>query len=195
MIARCRQSAERAGFEPTLLVQPLHELDPPRRYCTIVACGVFGLGSTRAQDEEALRRFHRLLEPGGTLLLDNEAPYANAHAWRRWTKDERGALPEPWPESGGRKRTADGTEYELRGRITAVDPLDQSMVREIRAQKWRDGELLAAEEHAISIRAYFRDELLLMLDRAGFTDVVVRGDYTDSEPTADTEFLVFVARR
>ena len=43
------------------------------------------------------------------------------------------------------------------------------------------------------MRAYFRDELLLMLDRAGFEDVVVRGDYTDAEPTADNDFLVFIA--
>jgi len=35
---------------------------------------------------------------------------------------------------------------------------------------------------------------LLMLDRAGFKNVVVRGDYTDAEPTADNEFLVFIAR-
>jgi SAM-dependent methyltransferase len=78
MIALCRDRARREGFDPTLLVQPLHELGPPRRYRTIVACGVFGLGSTRAQDQEALRRFHHWLEPGGTLLLDNEVPYANA---------------------------------------------------------------------------------------------------------------------
>jgi hypothetical protein len=156
---------------------------------------VFGLGSTRAQDEEALRRFHRFLEPDGTLLLDNEVPYANAALWCEWTKDERGRLPQPWPESGTRKRTGDGTEYELRGRTTAVDPLDQTVTLELRAEKWRDGHLVAAEAHPLSIRSYFRDELLLMLDRAGFTEVIVRGDYTDKEPTADNKFLVYVARR
>lgn len=195
MIALCRERASRAGFEPTLFVQPLHELDPPRAYRTIVACGVFGLGSTRAQDEETLRRFHRSLEPGGTLLLDNQVPYAHAELWQQWTKDERDRLPEPWPESGTRKRTEDGTEYELRARTTAIDPLDQTETRDIRAEKWRDGHLVATEEHAISIRSYFRDELLLMLDRAGFADVIVRGDYTDNEPTADNEFLVYIARR
>jgi SAM-dependent methyltransferase len=195
MIALRRERAQREGFQPTLFVQPLHELDPPRCYRTIVICGVFGLGSTRAQDEEALRRVHRFLEPGGTLLLDNEVPYAQADVWREWTKDERQRLPEPWPESGIRKRTGDGTEYELRNRTMAVDPLDQSMIWEMRAEKWRDGELVAAEEHALSIRMYFRDELLLMLDRAGFTEVIVRGDYTDNEPTADNEFLVYIAKR
>ena len=34
-----------------------------------------------------------------------------------------------------------------------------------------------------------------MLERAGFGDVVVLGDHNDAEPTADDEFLVFVATR
>ncbi len=196
MVARCRDRARREGLEPTLLVQPLHELDPPRTYRTIVACGVFGLGSTRAQDEEALRRFHRFLEPGGTLLLDNQVPYADADQWRRWTTDQRARLPEPWPAAPPpRKRARDGSEYWLHARTVDVDPLDQSHVLEIHVERWRDGVLDAQEEHRISIRSYFRDELLLMLDRAGFADVVVRGDYTDDEPTADNEFLVFVARK
>ena len=81
MVARCRARAEREGLNPTLLFQPLHELDPPRSYRTVVVCGVFGIGSTRAQDEEALRRLYSALEPDGTLLLDNEVPWANARRW------------------------------------------------------------------------------------------------------------------
>lgn len=193
MVARCRDRARREGFAPTLFVQPLHELDPPRRYATIVVCGVFGLGSTRAQDEEALRRLHDSLEPGGTLALDNEVPYANARLWQRWTKAERQQLPTPWPSEGDRRRTADGSELELRSRTVGVDPLDQSAVLELRAEQWRDGELVAAEEHAISMRMYFRDELILLLERAGFADVDVRGGYAGEEPTADHDFLVYLA--
>jgi SAM-dependent methyltransferase len=194
MVARCRARAEAEGFEPTLLVQPLHALDLPRRYRTIVVCGVFGIGSTRAQDEEALRRLHATLEPGGTFLLDNEQPWANARRWRQWTRDGRARLPEGWPPSGERRRTSDGSEISLRVRALAVDPLDQTLTLEIRAERRRAGELVAEEEHPISLRAYFRDELLSMLDRAGFRDVEVRGGYDDAAPTADHDFLVFVAR-
>jgi SAM-dependent methyltransferase len=194
MIELCRRQAAREGFAPTLFAQALHELDPPRRYRTIVVCGVFGLGSTRAQDEEGLRRLHGALEPGGTLLLDNETPYNVPYQWRMWTKEERDLLPRPWPEEGARKRTEDGTEYELRTRVIAADPLDQTISMEIRAEKWRGDSLVAEEEHALSMRLYLRDELLLMLDRAGFADVVVRGDYTDAEPTADHAFLTYIAR-
>ena len=196
MVELCRARARSEGFEPTLFVQALHELDPPRSYRTIVACGCFGLGSTRAQDQEALRRFHAALEPGGTLLLDNQVPYGNARQWQKWTKEERDRLPLPWPESGTCRQTDDGTEYELRSRLTAVDPLDQTFSMEMRAEKRRGGELVAEEEaRAISMRWYFRDELVLMLEQAGFADVVVRGAYNGAEPTPDDEFLVFVARR
>jgi SAM-dependent methyltransferase len=195
MVDRCRARAQREGLDPTLFVQALHELDPPRSYSTIVACGCFGIGSTRAQDQEALRRFHDALEPGGMLLLDNEVPYAKAGLWRTWTKEERDRLPAPWPVSGTCRQTEDGTEFELRSRTTAVDPLDQTITLEMRAEKRRDGQTLATEEHAISLRSYFRDEIVLMLEKAGFADVDVRGEYNDAEPTADDEFLVFVATR
>lgn len=194
MIARCRDRANRDGLDPTLLVQPLHELDPPRRYRTIVACGVLGLGSTRAQDQQSLQRFHDVLEPGGTLLLDNEVPYAKARRWPLWTSEPRHSLPEPWPPAGERDRATDGTEYELRARALSFDPLDQTLVLEMRADKWADGRHVE-EERTISLRMYFRDELLLMLERARFTEIEVKGDYTDEDATADSDFLVYIARR
>ena len=196
MIARCRERARREGFDPTLFVQPLHELDPPRRYGSIVACGVFGLGSTWAQDGEALRRLHDALEPGGSLLLDNQVPYSNAGTWARWAKPGRDEVPTDWSSSELEWRRADdGSEYALRSKILALDPLDQSMELLIHASKRIKDEVVAEEEHELSLRFYFRDELLLMLERAGFSDVHVEAGYTGGEPTADDDFLVFIARR
>lgn len=195
MVDRCREKALHEGFHPTLFVQPLHLLDPPRRYRTIIACGVFGLGSTRAEDQEALRRFHRWLEPGGTLALDNEVPYAYAKRWPLWTKKQRLGLPEPWPTQGDRRRARDGSEHELRTRAIDLDPLDQSLTLEIRADRWLGETHAGRDERTISIRMYFRDELLLMLQQAGFASTVVRGDYTDEEANGDNDFLVLIARR
>jgi hypothetical protein len=84
--------------------------------------------------------------------------------------------------------------YELRSRAVYVDPLDQTVTLEIRAEKSRGGRILASEEHLISMRGYLRDELLLMLERAGFADVDVHGGYVDQAATADDDFLVYVAR-
>ncbi len=75
-------------------------------------------------------------------------PYANRKRWRYWLKDEREKLPEEWPAPGERRRAAaDGAEYELRVRLVELDPLDQLMTFQIHAAMWRDGELVAEEEH------------------------------------------------
>ena len=47
----------------------------------------------------------------------------------------------------------------------------------------------------LTVNLYFRGELVMMLERAGFTDVRVRGEYNDLEPTTDDHFLVYVATR
>jgi SAM-dependent methyltransferase len=195
MVELCREKAMRQGLSPTLFVQAMHELDPPRRYNTIFVCGAFGLGSNREQDIEALRRFHEHLEPGGTLLLDIEVPYADAKQWRYWLKEERAALPEPAEPARGRRRASDGAEYALRSRLVELDPLDQRVTLSMHAEQWRDGVLQAEEDHLLNIGLYFRNELLLMLERAGFANVVVQGDHNDSEATSDDDFLVFVARK
>jgi len=195
MVAHCRERLRVEGLEANLFVQPMHELKVPRRYRTIVVCGGFGIGSTRAQDLQALDRFHDRLEPGGTLILDKEAPYADQARWRYWLSDERRSLPEPWPPHGDRRRAAGGEEYGLRVRLAALDPLDQVMTYELEASMWRGGALVAEEEHRLTERMYFRDELVTMLVRAGFAEVQVFGGYSDRPARADDDILVFSARK
>jgi len=197
MIALCREKAEQQGLLPTLFVQAMHELEPPRRYGTIFVCGGFGLGSTRRQDAEALRCFYECLEPGGTLVLDNENPYSSSYPWRYWLKEERSAIPREWGELRleERRRGSDGAEYALQSRVTQIDPLEQRAAYEMRAGMWRDGELVAEELHTLHINYYFKNELLLLLERAGFEEIVVHGDHRQEPPAADSDFVVFVARK
>ncbi len=69
------------------------------------------------------------------------------------------------------------------------------MTFQIHAAMWRDGELVAEEEHRLTERMYFKDELVLMLEQAGFVDVVVCGGNTEEEAAGDHDFLVFSARK
>jgi SAM-dependent methyltransferase len=195
MIALCRERADREGLTPTLRVQAMHELVMPRTYGTIYICGGFGLGGHREHDQEALRRIYEHLEPGGTLVLDNEVPYHGGWGWQYWTNDRRHELPEPWPDPGERRAGSDGTEYELRSRIVDVDPLAQRLTLGMRGFIWRDGRLVEHDEHVLSTTVYFTTELSLMLEIAGFQDIQVRADYMDEAPTRDTATVVFSAQK
>src|SRR3982750_3073220 len=195
MVALCNEKAAREGLSPTLFVQAMPELAPPRRYKTIFGCGAFGLGSTREQDVQALLRFHDNLEPDGTLLLDIEVPYADGKLWQYWSKDKRDEL----PEAAGRPRSlrpaSDGSELGLRTRIVELDPLAQRVTYEMHAEQWHNGQLIAEEDRLLNIGLYFKSELLLLLEQAGFADVVVEGDHNGAEATTDDDFIVFIAKK
>jgi SAM-dependent methyltransferase len=161
MIARC---AERAPCA-LLWVSALHELDPPRQYGTIVACGVFGLGSTREQDEQAIRRLHDALLPGGALVLDNEE---KPFTWR--VRD--------WGEPD-----TDG-EISLWSRVDAVEQDDRCVHLTIRAESTNG----RCEEHHLTMRQWYAGQIVALLERNGFTDVCIR-------PGVDEHFVVYLASR
>jgi hypothetical protein len=107
----------------------------------------------------------------------------------------RQALPEAWPAATERQRLADGSELELVARTVAVDPLAENQTRQIRARLWRNGELLKEEIHTQRYEEYGKNELVLLLEQAGFGDIQIFGDYSDEPGTADHTALVFVARK
>ena len=195
MLALCREQATREGLSPSLYQQAFHELDLPRTYRTIYVCDSFGLGGQRAHDLEALHRCYRHLAPGGTLVFNDQLPYADPELWPYWLAEHRQQLPEAWDDPGTRRRAADGDEIELRTRLVDLDPLEQRLTLEIRAALVRDGQRVLEEEHTLQMSLYFCNERLLMLAQAGFTDVEVRAGYTAAPATAADTAVVFVARK
>lgn len=195
MLDACDEAAAAVGARPGLHRQSLHELDLPRRYRTVYAIGVLGLGSTREQDQEALRRLHDHLEPGGRLVLDNEVPYSRVSTWARWPRGTRDDLPEPGREPTERRLGPDGSEYALAARLLGLDPLLQRETWQMHARQWRDGEVVAEERRRLTTNLYFAGELVLMLERAGFVDVEVRAGHRDDPPTPEDDTLVYLATR
>jgi SAM-dependent methyltransferase len=194
MIDACRTKARAVGHDPELRVQALHELDMPRRYRTIIVVGTFGVGSNRHRDQEALVRLREHLEPGGTLLLDVEVPYAEEGFWALWPAGKREHLPEEGRPPKRLRPAVDGAEYGLSSRLIEVDPLEQTVTMELHVERWRDGQLELSEDHRLNLGVYFRNEILLMLRAAGFENVEVHGEHQRRAATAEDGFLVFAAR-
>jgi SAM-dependent methyltransferase len=194
MLAYCEQQATREGLSPRLYRQALHELSTERRYQTIVACGVFGIGVSREQDFTALQRFYEHLLPGGALLLENYLPYGDARTWPLWRKDARDKLPEPWPDTILDPPNAGGAA-KMKHRLVAVDPLQQRLTREMRMLAFQDGQLVADDTRTLTENLYFCNELRALLERAGFTVEAEKGDWTDGDATPESDVIVFIARR
>jgi hypothetical protein len=76
-----------------------------------------------------------------------------------------------------------------------MDPLEDVATRQIRARLWRNGELLKEEIHTQMVEDYSKHELVLMLERAGFRDITMTGNYTDEPATADHNTLVFTCKK
>ena len=191
MIEACRAAVRAAaGREPLLAVQPVHRLDLPRRYGTIVMCGAFGLGGTRDQDLEGLRRIGAHLLPGGVLVLDYEVNEFDPERWRAWRPRPADAAPPP-PDD--RHLGPDGFHYALRHRVIDIDLDAGRVAREMQAWQWHGDELVAHETHALVVNLYTRDQIVAALGDAGFADVSVVGGYHGGEPTGNEEFLVYRA--
>ncbi|MFN0089235.1 MAG: class I SAM-dependent methyltransferase [Acidimicrobiales bacterium] len=189
MIAACREAARAVGREPLLAVQAAHELDLPRRYGAAVLCGSFGLGVTRAEDLEGLRRVRAHLRPGGVLALDYEVNELRPDQWRSCGPGQRTRRRRN-PPNGASARTA---SYAIRHRITELDADESRMHRELAVWQWRGDELVANESHALVVNVYSREQIVAALGEAGFGEIRVTGGYHGGEPTEHDRLLVYRA--
>src|SRR5581483_7641497 len=104
-------------------------------------------------------------------------------------------LPGKWPEWGDRRVTSDGDEMEETARLVNVDPLEQRVTLEIWIRLWRDGMMVQEERRPLTENEYFRNELVMLLEATGFTDVRITRGYSDREPKPEDAFLGITARK
>ena len=98
-----------------------------------------------------------------------------------------------WPEEGKHRQADDGTEFVSWIRQTDLDPLEQTYELQIRVEKRLDDKLIAAEERTLRGTLYFKNELVAMLEKAGFREITVYGGHTNNLASSDDEDLVYVA--
>jgi SAM-dependent methyltransferase len=196
MLAVCRESLDAEGVDTQLYQQGTHELDTARTYNTIFACGLIGLGGSKHLTRLGMQRCYEHLNPGGAFVFDYEVPWNDGPYWQGWLPEGRRSLPTDWFEpEAERKLMSDGDRMEDTVRIISQDPLNGIAVRQIRFRIWRDGEMIQEDIQTMKSEGYLKDELVLMLELAGFDDVQIFGDYSDEPATMDHKNLLFVARR
>ncbi len=106
-----------------------------------------------------------------------------------------GPFPQPW-KAKAVKQLPDGRRLVIASRETGVDPVEQIWMEQRRYEVY-DGETLVSEEiHSGQGRWYFRNELLWMLELAGFGEVGVTGDFTaEAFSSRHTTTMVFRATK
>ncbi len=99
------------------------------------------------------------------------------------------------PSPQDRRTGADGFDYALRHRLTAVDVDTRQFSLHMQVWQWSNGELVAHETHSLVINSYTSSEIVAALHAAGFDDVGVVGGYDGHRPTGGEETLLYIARR
>ncbi len=174
MLAMCRRQAAVAGVTPTLDEQAMQDLDVPGKFRTIyIPCGSFVCVMDRQEALETLRRCREHLEPGGVLVFNVFPVPIN------YTEPPADDFPTPW-QAGAGTDLADGHRLQVSSRWTALNRVEQTWHEERRYDLYDGASLIRTELRAGQGRWYFRNELLWMLQLAGFapSDVTTTGDLT-----------------
>lgn len=65
----------------------------------------------------------------------------------------------------------------------------------MRTLLFKDKKLVADDTRALKSYYYFRHEMRMMLEKAGFTIEAEKGDWTGADATADHDVIVYFARK
>ncbi|GAA1684844.1 hypothetical protein GCM10009745_31640 [Kribbella yunnanensis] len=150
----------------------MQDLDVPGKFRTIyIPCGSFVCMIDRQEALETLRRCREHLEPGGVLVFNAFPVPIN------YTEPPADDFPTPW-QPGTSTDLPDGHRLEVSARWTALDRVEQTWHEERRYDLYGGAAPIRTEIRAGQGRWYFRNELLWMLQLAGFApaDVTTTGD-------------------
>lgn len=128
---------------------------------------------------------------GNCLLSYLPRPQNRGLKSHRFLDSRLDGLPRRWPSRGDRRTCGDGTELELLTRLKDIDPLEQRATLEMRANHYVAGEVVTTETSEILIGMYLKNEIELMLEVAGFSNVVVSafGESRAPVPWQDARIL------
>src|SRR5699024_9905025 len=82
----------------------------------------------------------------------------------------------------------------LESKVVDVDHINQNTISHNRYEKWRNGELIKTELEHFPLRWYGTEEFKMLLEQAGFDDIVISADYQyGQDPTNAEKTITFEA--
>jgi SAM-dependent methyltransferase len=191
MLAICRRKAEPLGVLPNLYLQPVQLLDLPRRYATIyIPCGTFCLITDPNEAWEALVRINAHLEDNGVLVFNLFWPFADGEPL---SPNPLGGDGE-WGEIASH-RQPDGSVIRQDILREKIDRVEQLLLAKRRYQRIINDEVVEEEIFDANERWYFKHEMLLMLEKTGFHNIQVKGNWTHVDFNDSHYSAVYIARK
>ena len=114
--------------------------------------------------------------------------------WPFWQSEAKAQLPLPWPIDI-LEASSDDQAYALHHRLVAFDPLEQQLTREMRILDYVDRRVVTDHIYPLTENLYFRNELRMLLEIAGFAIEAEHGDWTDALASAEHKVIVYIARK
>ncbi|AUZ55046.1 SAM-dependent methyltransferase [Stenotrophomonas acidaminiphila] len=181
MLGYCRAACRTHGVPANLTRRGFEDFAYDRKFAAIIIpAGSLQLITDAAAACAVLRRFHQHLLPGGKLVLDLDAIdgfLGPSGALRSWT-------------------TGEGELLTLTDHRVETDYIAQTTLSHLRYEHWRKGNLAATELDLFKLRWWGVEEFALALYAAGFTDVVVSGNYQRGRrPRKGDQVVTFEATR
>jgi SAM-dependent methyltransferase len=191
MLAICRKKAVALGVMPNLYQQAMQRLDVPRRYATIyIPCGTFCLITERQEAWETLVRLYAHLEDDGVLVFNLFWPFSAGEPLSANPLGQQDGWGELWSHT-----QPDGSSIAQHLMRLKVDRVEQLLVAKRRYQQIVDGQVVAEEIFDANERWYFKHEMFLLLEKAGFQTISAIGDWTNLPFAEPHSSLVFIARK
>lgn len=168
LIAICQSRAQKLGLIPTLHRQTLDKLDIPMSFKTIYAPdNIFQKISNLETAEFVLQKFFEHLEIGGMLALTLNAPDL-----RFFTQQNN-----VWNLVNNVERMHDRARIVHSATRTHKN-IEQTTVTQHRYDIIHANGQIESHLEKESSRWYYKFEFKMMLERAGFSEISMLGDYT-----------------
>jgi hypothetical protein len=137
-----------------------------------------------------LVRIYAHLEDDGLLVFNLYWPFAEGEPLSANPLGAFGAWGELWSSD-----QPDGSQIAQHLMRIKIDRVEQLLTARRRYQRLVDGKVAQEEIFDANERWYYKHEMLLMLEKAGFQQVQVNGNWSAEDFAEPHESIVFVARK